>query len=472
MTMSSQKEKKRKKRRSGTAIKVVLFLVLLVIAAVLIVLNLSNHSSSQITTSETTSNTSSVPSVTAVPTTPEVTPEPKKTISLGTQEIEEDVAELKLDTAVTSSELIDAIQKFPQLTRVDVKSCNYSDADKRLLSQTFPGIDFVWSVSVDGSNYDSSTKTITVSSPEAVDTYASVADLLPNVSSIQLSGGEYTPEQAAVLTSAWENAVLEGSISMFDLSFAADSEEVDFSNITISLDETQRFSSLVQAMPNLKKVIMTDCGIGDEDMEALNKSYDNVQFVWTVYFKVYSVRTDADRFCASDLPWNNYVAWPMTDANFAPLKYCHDLVALDVGHENVSDLSFLYEMPKLRYLILATVHNELDLTPIASLKDLYYLEVFHNPLVSLEPLLECKNLRHLNIGNCSGDFSIEPLLEMTYLERMWFPMNHLSQEDKDRLVAGLPDTEVYLGNDDEVGGGWRDSDTYHELRAALFETLR
>ena len=396
-------------------------------------------------------------------------PEPEEVfIVLGGKIIDPSVANLQLEPEVTVNELESVIPELKFLEIVDAQQCLFSDTEKRKLIADHPDVQFLWDICIGDLVCSSEQTSLSIPDPECIDEYTAFADLLPNIMVIELCGGDYTPQQASSIAAAWPGAHLTGMLTMFGQSFSTDTEELDFSGTPISLEQTEEFSSLISAMPALKKVVMSDCGIKDEDMDALDQKYESVRFVWTVHFKVYSVRTDTDRFCVSDLPWNNYVAWPMTDKDFAPIKYCRDLVALDLGHENISDLSFLYNMPKLRYLIIAIEHNIFDLTPVASLQDLYYLEVFNNELLDISPLAECKNLKHLNISNTRGDFSIEPLFQMTQLDRLWFALNHLTEEEKEALRTALPDTEIYLEQDDSVGGSWRSSPVYDELRTALF----
>ena len=77
--------------------------------------------------------------------------------------------------------------------------------------------------------------------------------------------------------------------------------------------------------------------------------------------------------------------------DFSVLKYCWNLMALDVGHNNVTNLDFLYDLPNLRILIVACNTIE-DITPIASLKHLEYLELFKNRILDISPL---EGLDHL-----------------------------------------------------------------------------
>jgi len=322
-------------------------------------------------------------------------------------------------------------------------------------------------ISIEGNQIASDIETITISGE--YDELIKNKTVFTNLKYIEIKRA-LELDELETLCDAFQDATTECGIELFGKSFSSLDEELDFSNTPFTLSDLETMKRLVDVMPRLEKVVMSDCGISDEDMDTFNRSVETVDFVWTVHFKVYSVRTDSTYFCCSDLPWHNYECWPMTDSDFAPLRYCHELVALDLGHENIADLSFLYEMPKLRFLIIITTHNHIDLTPIASLKELYYLEVFNNDFSDLSPLLECPKLKHLNIGYCwRGEYSKEPLYEMTGLERLWAPGCGLSAEECERIEEALPNTQCFFEGTTEqsTGGGWRDSDAYRALRDEL-----
>ena len=42
----------------------------------------------------------------------------------------------------------------------------------------------------------------------------------------------------------------------------------------------------VGSMAALKKIVMSDCGISNEEMDALNRKFDDVRVVWTVYERI------------------------------------------------------------------------------------------------------------------------------------------------------------------------------------------
>jgi len=245
--------------------------------------------------------------------------------------------------------------------------------------------------------------------------------------------------------------------------YGSDTEEIDLSGVRFS--DTSELEAAVELLPALKKVVMCDCGIPNEEMAALNERHEGVRFVWTVRFSVYTLRTDATFFCASDLPSHGYVAPSASSETLQPLQYCTDLIALDLGHMFFRDLSFLEGLTQLKYLILVEERFR-DISVIGTLENLEYLEIFNNYINDISPLLNCKKLRHLNVGYTRG-YDPAPLWEMTWLERLWYPGNRLGWDLCEDLAASLPDTLCYLPSYDEAGstgGGWRTDEAYYEMR--------
>ena len=277
---------------------------------------------------------------------------------------------------------------------------------------------------------------------------------------VSLSG--LGPFEVAELLEKFPDIRIDYAIRIGSARADADSEELDVSGV--QLDGPEEVETAIGLMPNVKKVVMCDCGIPDEEMDALNRKYEDVRFVWMLHFSVYSLRTDATIFCASDLP-PHYLAPEMTDEELEPIKYCTDLIALDLGHMRYTDLSFLYNMPHLKYLILVEARYH-DITPIGSLEELEYLEIFMNRIDDISPLTNCKKLKHLNMCYCFG-FDPEPVKQLTSLERLWWVGAFPSYVIKNSISEALSDTYCYMPYTDpqgSTGGGWREDPAYFEMR--------
>ncbi len=381
--------------------------------------------------------------------------------------VRHDPSETVLDlsgTGLTVVELLENLSRFEALEQVTLRNAALTEDDKAMLLAAFPNTAFVWDVEVLGKTF-ANTDTLLSFAGETVDpeALASAAGEFAQVAEIDLSGCGLDIGELTVIQEAYPGSFLRSELTLYGQTFRTDAETLDFSGIP--MESTEQVAAMAALMPKLQKVDMCDCGISNEEMDALNKQFENTLFVWRIHFSVYTLRTDATYFCASDLPQNDYVAIKMTDEQLEPLKYCTELIALDLGHMQYTDLSFLENMPKLRYLILVEARFS-DISPIASLKELEYLELFVNTFDDLTPLLECKSLRNLNIGFTRG-YDPSVLKEMVWLERLWYPGHGQDSAVIEEITAALPNTLVYApawSSDGSTGNGWRETEEYYEMR--------
>ena len=238
-----------------------------------------------------------------------------------------------------------------------------------------------------------------------------------------------------------------------DRSFLSDAEEIDLSGMEI--ESTQWVEERIRDMPKLQKVIMCDCGLGDEEMDALNRRYEDIRFVWTVQMGRISVRTDTNYF--APVVTGDFV----TEIDLEPLKYCTDVVAVDLGHMAVRTCDWARNMPKLQYLILADT-GITDISPLASCENLIFLELFLTAVRDYSPLLSCTRLEDLNL--CYSYGSAEPVKQMTWLKRLWWDGNPYETKG---LEEYLPDTECNFSSGSSTGGTWRLGQRYKEQRDIL-----
>ena len=385
-------------------------------------------------------------------------------IALGGERLDPDAAVLELaDAPVTVQELTDALGLFPNAKVAVLGNTALSREDLLQLREDFPGLSFEFNVEMgEYCFYSLGDKLDFAGLPDVdVEILFDAAWIFVALEEIDLRETGLSVEELMAIAEAYPGASIRADVELYGKSFPTDAEEIDLSGIEIT--DTSLIEKALPLFPKLKKVIMSDCGISDEDMDALNLRHEDVEFVWTVRFSVYSVRTDVTAFCASNVP--GYVAPKLTDSQLAPIKYLRNLEALDLGHMYYTDLSFLENMPNLRYLILVEA-NFRDISAIAGLENLYYLEIFNNTINDISPLLECKSLRHLNIGFTRG-YEADCLREMTWLERLWYPGSNLSGGQIEDLQKALADTETYFviwDGDGSTGGGWREHDSYYEMR--------
>ncbi len=387
-------------------------------------------------------------------------------IHLDDQSYARDVGSIDLTrSAATYDVLATVMGYFYDGTNFELRDDTLTEQERLALREAFPQHTVNWGVELMGQRFASTETMLDFSDAEIdVDALVAAAPRFYDVQEIKLSG--CTTEELLEIHKAYPNAQLHSNLTVRGVQFSTDAEEIDFSGI--KMEDTQEIEQFLPLMNNLKKVIMSDCGIPDEQMDELNKRHENVQFVWTVYFSIYKLRTDAKAFCASNLPARGYVAIKMNNEQLEPIKYCTELIALDLGHMRYDDLSFLKDMKKLEYLILVEACYT-DISVLGELTELKYLELFNNKLTDLSPLLNCKKLEHLNLGYTHG-YDPAPLAEMTQLKRLWIPGRRFGSAQLKQIQTALPNTEVYAPRDDDdgsVGGKWREADIYFEMRNLL-----
>ena len=143
------------------------------------------------------------------------------------------------------------------------------------------------------------------------------------------------------------------------------------------------------------------------------------------------------------------------------LRYCEDMLCVDVGHMGLTNIDFVKGMPHLQILILAHNGQLQDISPISSCKELIFLELDWSAVKDFTPLVGCTSLEDLNIGLTYP--SVEPLMQMTWLKNLWM----VDRGGAYQLSQALPDTKIVASADVTVGAGWRNLPNYYKMRDML-----
>jgi hypothetical protein len=238
---------------------------------------------------------------------------------------------------------------------------------------------------------------------------------------------------------------------------------------TFDLDGMERATKLkynelkqiLSCMPRVKRVVMYNAAFSLELMEKLLAQFPAISFEWTLRFNEIEVKNTATAF--STLKGRQDPRY--TAKQLEPLaKYCPDLLALDVGHNNVHDLSFLSAWPKLRWLIVIDSKVPLtNISPLADLPDLEYVELFMQDITDISPL--SNHLKLLDLNLCHNDITdLSPLYSCVNLERLYISVNpRLTQEELDKLQAALPNLRIEHTDWQSTGAGWREHPRYFTI---------
>lgn len=372
---------------------------------------------------------------------------------------------LVIDAGISLEEVEEKLPYLTELEEVIFTGDAVSNEMQDALTADFPSLAFSWNVSLLGEVFSCDAKEISFAGRElsADDAETIRANLFrfPALERLDVTGCSLTDEETDVLRAATE-AVVVYELTVYGQVVSTDAVELDFSNTPLDVSRLSEIEDILDEFPLLEKVVMCDCGISDVEMDELNNRHEDVRFVWRVYFSEFSLRTDDTNFIAArvrnDFPIHSY--------DMEVLKYCPDLIALDLGHKQITDLSFLRYVPHLQYLIIVEMDVN-DITPIGELKELKYLEMFWTKCEDISPLKNCPNLTDLNISYvwCKPDKCLEVLKEMPQLERLWYCGNNMTSEQLTELQEALPNTEMYLAPHGEpTGSTWREHEHYYEMR--------
>lgn len=246
--------------------------------------------------------------------------------------------------------------------------------------------------------------------------------------------------------------------------------ELDISYHRISMD-VNSFVTEIEKFPALKKLIMCDCGYTNEDMEFLMEKFPDIKFVWRLHFaNKWSCRTDAVAF--STLQPKEYTT-TMNSADAAQFKYCTEMQCLDIGHNRVTDLSFLQYMPDLRIFILHANYDRVnggkvrDISYLKYCPKLQYLEIFKTDVSDLSVFQYLPNLKDI-YASTTPISDITYLMNLPKLERLFIQDTKISNEDYLILKERYPDADIlYYGNLSVWDNGWRNHARYYGMRRTI-----
>ena len=357
-----------------------------------------------------------------------------------------------------SQEDVRLLELLPRLTRVDGRGCKEFTL-LRQLEQQHPQWKVDYLTSIAGTEFSADTQELTVTGAQYQELSVGLA-AMPNLTSLTIHNPQADNRELTALRAEYPNVEIHWDVEVFGNTFPDNATEVDISNQPIGTIEDAR--QLASLFPDLQKLIVDSTGIENDDMAAYRDEVrDQYKVVWTVVFSpLCKARTDETKFMPIDQG-----EYYFQEDNVYNLRYCEDMVCIDLGHSTVETVDFAAYMPHLKYLILAWTQVK-DITPLENCKELVYLELDHGIVHDYTPLLGCTALEDLNVGDHMVTNSIEPLTQMTWLKNLWVPDRSYAEQQE--LIAALPDTRVVTDNPSTASGhGWRNLQNYYDMRDYL-----
>lgn len=241
---------------------------------------------------------------------------------------------------------------------------------------------------------------------------------------------------------------------------------------SLTLASTEGLPDALIALPRVKHVDLLEATVPDEEKDELLEAFPDVDFLWMVRFGRWTLRSDAQvfstRLSGSDTEHRN------TSEEMAPLfKYCRHLKALDLGHNDLRDLSLLGTLSELQVLILVDNPLLVDISPLANLTELRYLELFCcykiQDFSSLRSLtkLEDVNLCHEGLLKDPSIFDDMPNLKICWLRGVGFTWAQ-KQAFREAHPGVRIEFEIYEDAQSSTDGGWRATDENVAIRTAFY----
>ena len=371
-----------------------------------------------------------------------------------------------------AEEDIHLLKYLPHLQTVVLTEGNYDTHTVEALRGSAHNAGLKFGVVIGGDIHLDTEKSLEVQ--QITDGELNLLQYLTGLETLKLQNPVANPENVLALKKQLSGVAVSCEVTLGDQTYDETVTTVDLT--TVEIKDLAEVEQKMAYLPNLETVTFGLCGVDEpkwgnsrskltasaienEDLAAYrDRVRDQYKVVWTVRLgPSIALRTDADNF----MP-NHFGVGVLPDNYAYNLRYCEDMVCLDVGHMTLTDISFVEYMPKLKYLILAWTEVQY-IEPIRSCKNLVFLELDNSCIRDISPLVGCTALEDLNLGNTFVD--VTPILEMTWLKNVYFILG--SRANAWKVTQAIPTARVVASGTATVGGGWRRLPNYYDMRDCL-----
>lgn len=373
----------------------------------------------------------------------------------------DDTSELTVDSL--TDEDVALLDYLPGLKKINAEAC--TDYDQLMaLKERRPDCEISYQVSLYGKDYADDTAKLAFGSEQLdLQQLRAVLEYLPKVESIHFDQPTVAAAELKALQEEYPAITITWEKDVFGTTYASDTVEIDLTGLrTDSLEEIE---AAAEYFPALEKLILCEAGPDDkvwfdnETMAAFReKKRPDYLVVWSVKINNLKVRTDDTYFMPAKY------GEVVTNFQVQNLKYCEEMICVDLGHMAISNISFVEHLPHLKYFIVIDAPF-MYIDSISTCKELIYLEFFWTWINDFTPLLECTALQDLNLARTNGDPMV--LKEMTWLKNLWIDGKDLTDKEKVELEAALPNTNIVYCYGLMAGNGWRDLQNYFDMRDLL-----
>lgn len=341
---------------------------------------------------------------------------------------------------------------LPELESIHAEACTDLNQLQKLW-QARPDCHVYYFVPIAGNNCDADAAALELTGVS----FREVSQQLiyfPRLEKVSLYNPAGTAEELRAMLDAYPDIAFFWQMDILGITASSDDEEIDLSGQ--SLDSPEPVKAAMAYFPNARQVTLCDCGMDNETLAAFREEMrGQYKVVWSVEVGYLTLRTDETCFMPGKYGFGLMDSWAYN------LRYCEEMVCIDVGHKPITHCEWVRFMPNLKYLVLVDTLVT-DLTPLTGLEHLVFLEIFLTDITDYSPLVTCTALEDLNLSYDYGD--PEPIKQMTWLKRLWWAGCPISEEEFHQY---LPDTEMMFLRISSTGTTWREGQNYYDMRDML-----
>ena len=357
-------------------------------------------------------------------------------------------------TALTDADVVQ-LDYLTALQTVDATNCD-DYAQLMALKERRKGLTITYRVVLSGEKrpMDTDSLTLTDADPEEL---TERLRYLPALKQVHFIQPEMAPDALLALQESYPDIRFTWEKDVLGIPFREDVTELDFSG-TI-LENTRELEYLMGYFPKLEKLVLCDCGLDNETLaDYRQRVRSQYKVVWSIQIQTLTIRTDETTF----MPVKHDIY--VNDTHLTELKYCEDMICIDVGHMGITNIDWVWYMPHLQFLTLADT-DVADIEAIGSLKELVYLELFKTQVSDYSPLVGCTALEDVNMAFTYGDAAV--FARMPWLNNLWVNQCGVDAETRQLLEESLPDTHIEFDSGWHLGGSWRGVRNYFRMRDIL-----
>ncbi len=236
--------------------------------------------------------------------------------------------------------------------------------------------------------------------------------------------------------------------------------------VSLTVTDMTGLEELLPLLPALEEVDLLEAGASLEDLDRFWEIRPDVFFLARFSFHTRMIRTDITVY--SSLQRVNFSRRSLE--YYEPiLKHCKKLRALDLGHNDIDDLTLIGELRDLEVLILAD-NTFTDASPLGNLTELTYLELFLNE--EIEDFGFLRKLTKLQNLNCCYCKNLRDLDFLSYMPDFAFGMfkeTGVSEEIVEAWSEWLPGVKLvwHDGSTESTSGAWRHGVRYNYIHTAF-----